>query len=416
MGSTRLMDNVTHTLIGALLGESIARATQPDPRGLPGEVRRNLLVATAAIGSNLPDVDVLYSFIGGKVNYLLQHRGHSHTIIGALLLATVAFVVARWRLARRGQPPSSQDLRWLGGVLGLTALLHIGMDFTNNYGVHPFWPLWNRWFYGDSVFIAEPLLWAACAPLAFTFRTRLARAVVAAVLVIGMGLASFTGLVPLIPTVALIVVTAAMLLFAWRATPRKGLAGGVALWIAVTAMFVAGSRVAARQSDTIAATLFPGERLIDHVLTPMPANPLCWEIMLVQTRDHSVIARRAMLALAPTLIPADGCLSRGLDIPSSAPLERVQAADTVSLHWYGEIGTDLDRLRHQVATDCEAAAAMRFIRVPWLATVGSATVLGDLRYDREKGLGFAEIELPDAPGACPRLVPHWYPPRTDLLR
>ena len=92
------MDNVTHTLIGALLGETVARTTQPDPRGLPGDVRRNLLVATAAIGSNLPDVDVLYSFIGGKINYLLQHRGHSHTIVGALLLAAVAFAIARWQL------------------------------------------------------------------------------------------------------------------------------------------------------------------------------------------------------------------------------------------------------------------------------------------------------------------------------
>ena len=71
------MDNITHTLIGALLGETIARTTQRDPRGLPGEVRRNLLVTTSAIGSNLPDVDVFYSFIGGKINYLLQHRGYS---------------------------------------------------------------------------------------------------------------------------------------------------------------------------------------------------------------------------------------------------------------------------------------------------------------------------------------------------
>jgi hypothetical protein len=147
----------------------------------------------------------------------------------------------------------------------------------------------------------------------------------------------------------------------------------------------------------------------------MPANPLCWEVMLVQTDEQSVIARRTMLALAPSLIPADGCLSRSLNIPSTAPLARVQAVDTASLHWYGEIATDLAQLRSRVATDCEAAAAMRFIRVPWLATVGQATVLGDLRYDREKALGFAELELRDQPAACPRQVPDWRPPRTDLL-
>ena len=409
------MDNITHTLIGALLGETIARTTQRDPRGLPGEVRRNLLVTTSAIGSNLPDVDVFYSFIGGKINYLLQHRGYSHTIIGALLLAVATFAIARWVLARRGHAPSSQDLTWLAGVLAITPLLHIGMDFTNNYGVHPFWPLSNRWFYGDAVFIAEPLLWAACAPLAFTFRSKLARSIVAAVLAIGIGLALFTGLVPRVSAIALIVIIAAMLLLGLRARPQVALIGGIALWLAVTATFAISSQLAARRVQALAATAFPAARSIDHVLTPMPANPLCWEVMLVQTQDAEVVARRTILALAPSLIPADGCLSRSLNIPSSAPLRRVPSPDDAELHWYGEIATQLDRLESRVATDCEAAAAMRFIRVPWLATVGSATVLGDLRYDRERSLGFAEVALHDPPGPCPRLVPDWRPPRADLL-
>lgn len=412
------MDNVTHTLIGALIGETVARTThniEGDSRGLPGEVRRNLLVTTAAIGSNLPDVDVLYSFIGGKINYLLQHRGYSHTIIGALLLGFATFAIARWILGRRGHVPSSKDLTWLASVLTITPLLHIGMDFTNNYGVHPFWPLVDRWFYGDAVFIAEPLLWAACAPLAFTFRSKLARFIVAAVLAIGIGLALFTGLVPLLPAIVLIVLIAAMLLLGWRAKPSVALVAGIALWLGVTAMFAVSSQLAARRVEALAATTFPGARLLDHVLTPMPANPLCWEVMLVQTQDEVVVARRSMLALAPSLIPAEGCLSRSLNLPSSAPLERVQANDTAELHWYGEVGTRLAGLKSRVAMDCEAAAAMRFIRVPWLAAVGADLVLGDLRYDREKGLGFAEVALHDPPGPCPRLVPDWRPPRADLL-
>jgi inner membrane protein len=410
------MDNVTHTLIGALVGETVARTTQSDPGGLPGDVRRNMLVATAAIGSNLPDIDVLYSFIGAKVNYLLHHRGHTHTIVGALVLAATAFVIARWLLTRRGSAPSSRDLTWLAGVFTLTSLLHIGMDFTNNYGVHPFWPLSDRWFYGDTIFIAEPLLWAACAPLALTFRSKLARFTVAAVLAIGIGLASFSGLVPLLPAVTLTTVIAAMLLLGFRAKPQTALAGGIALWFVVTATFAVCSHLAARRVDTFVAELFPDARLVDRVLTPMPANPLCWEVMLVQTQDDFVVARRTMFALAPSLIPADGCLSRSLNIPSSAPLERVKVADSAELRWYGEIATGLDRLRQRVAADCEAAAAMRFIRVPWLAEVGENTVLGDLRYDRERALGFAEVALRDRPGPCPRLVPHWRPPRADLLQ
>jgi len=410
------MDNVTHSLIGALLGETVARTTPSDPRGLPDPVRRNLLVAASAIGSNLPDVDVFYSFIGGKINYLLQHRGHSHTIVGAVLLAVVAFAIARWLLSRRGHAPSRNDLLWLGGVFAITPLLHIGMDFTNNYGVHPFWPLSNRWFYGDAVFIAEPLLWAACAPLALTFRSKLARFIVAAVLAIGIGLASLSGFVPPLPRMVLIVAVGAMLLLGLRATPRVALVGGVALWLAVTATFAVSSQLAARRVEAIAATLFPDAALIDHVLTPMPSNPLCWEVMLVQTQGGSVVARRTMFALAPALIPADGCLSRSLNIPSSAPLQPVEDDDTAELHWYGEIATPLDQLRDRVVNDCESAAAMRFIRVPWIAAIGADTVLGDLRYDREKALGFAELTLHDPPQACPRLVPNWRPPRADLLQ
>lgn len=410
------MDNVTHTLIGALLGETIARTTSSDPQGLPGGVRRNLLVATAALGSNLPDIDVLYSFIGNKVNYLLHHRGHSHTILGALLLGAAAFAIARWLLGRRGPGPSPRDLRWLAGVLTLAPLLHIGMDATNNYGVHPFWPLSNRWFYGDAVFIAEPLLWAACAPLAFTFRTRLARFIVFAVLAIGIALALFSGFVPRLPAVLLILAIAALLLLAVRAEPRVALIGGIALWLAVTVTFVVASQFAARRVDAFANELFPDARLIDRVLTPMPANPLCWEVMLLQTQNEAVVARRTMLALAPSLIPAAGCLSRSLNIPSSAPLEPVHVANTAELHWYGEIATGLESLRGRVASDCEAAAAMRFIRMPWLATIDRALVLGDLRYDREKSLSFAEVALHDPPRGCPRVVPNWLPPRADLLR
>jgi inner membrane protein len=138
--------------------------------------------------------------------------------------------------------------------------------------------------------------------------------------------------------------------------------------------------------------------------------------MLVQTQDGAATLRRTMLALAPSLIRADGCLSRSLNIPSSAPLQPVKVADSAELQWYGEISTALDQLRQRIAMDCEAAAAMRFIRVPWLAEVGEDTVLGDLRYDREKELGFAEVALQEPPRACPRLAPNWRTPRADLLQ
>jgi inner membrane protein len=40
----------------------------------------------------------------------------------------------------------------------LAGLSHLLLDFTNNYGVRPFWPFSERWYSWDIVFIAEPVL------------------------------------------------------------------------------------------------------------------------------------------------------------------------------------------------------------------------------------------------------------------
>lgn len=409
------MDNLTHTLIGVLVGETIARTTAPDDAGLPADTRRNLFVSLAAIGSNLPDADLLYSFLGGKINYLLHHRGHTHTLIGALALAAGVYALTLWWLRRRKLPPSGTDRLWMCAILLIAPVLHIGMDATNNYGVHPFWPLYNGWLYGDSVFIAEPLLWAACAPLAFLLRTLIARVLVLVLLAVGVALAFFSGLVPLPIAIVFTVLTGVMLIVGHQAPPRAALAAGICFWVGATVMFIAAGQTARRQVDEVAASVFPRARLLDRILTPMPANPFCWETLLVQTQDGEIALRRAMLSLAPALISAESCLSRSLDIPTTAHLKAVKATDSRELEWYGEILTSRAQLTSVIAANCVAAAAMRFVRAPWLAQVGGSLVLGDLRYDREKALGFAEMELDDPPGACPSLIPPWLPPRADLL-
>ena len=42
----------------------------------------------------------------------------------------------------------------------IAALSHLLLDWTNNYGVRPFFPFNPRWYAGSIVFIAEPVLWA----------------------------------------------------------------------------------------------------------------------------------------------------------------------------------------------------------------------------------------------------------------
>jgi inner membrane protein len=56
----------------------------------------------------------------------------------------------------------TQQIRW--GWLYLTAILaalsHLMLDWTNNYGLRPFYPFNAHWYSGSIVFIAEPVLWA----------------------------------------------------------------------------------------------------------------------------------------------------------------------------------------------------------------------------------------------------------------
>ncbi|MBM0103882.1 metal-dependent hydrolase [Steroidobacter sp. S1-65] len=413
-GYTARMDNITHTIIGTLVGEVTARVAPSRRSTLPPATRRNLCVTLAAVGSNLPDSDLLYSFFGRDLNYLLHHRGHTHTVVIAVLLGLAVLAITRWWIRRRGLQASPADYGLLAGVLLFTPLLHIAMDFTNNYGVHPFWPVDNRWFYGDSVFIIEPLLWAACAPLAFIFRTHVARFAVLLLMVGAIALCFFSGMVPQLLAAAYALLVAAMLLVGQRAPTKVALAAGVTLWLGVTAMFALSAQTARAHIDAIAARQFPEGTIVDRIVTPMPVNPTCWEVMLLQKEGDNAVLRRAMLALSPAWLTADKCLSRSLDMPITAPLVPVPSDNTEQVKWYGQISTPLARLATLAATNCEAAAALRFIRMPWLANVKDGLVLGDLRYDREEELGFAEIALGEPP-VCPSFVPKWVEPRRDLL-
>lgn len=407
------MDNVTHTIIGTLVGEVAARVAPSQRSTLPENTRRNLCVTLAALGSNLPDADLLYSFFDGKIGYLLHHRGHIHTVLIALLLAAATLAVTRWWLRRRGLQASSQDYALLAAVLSFTPLLHIAMDFTNNYGVHPFWPVDNRWFYGDSVFIIEPLFWAACAPLAFIFKTHIARFAVLLLMVAAIALCFFSGMVPQPLAVAYSLLVAAMLLIGQRTPANVALTASVAVWLGATAMFVITANLARSRVDAIAAQLFPDGTMLDRIVTPMPVNPLCWEVMTLQREADNAVLRRAMLALKPAWLTADQCLSRSLDIEITAPLVPVPKESTEQLKWYGEIGTPIAQLVEIARNNCEAAAAFRFIRMPWVANVKEGLVLGDLRYDREPELGFAEFAITDKPN-CPAFEPKWLEPRRDL--
>jgi inner membrane protein len=160
------MEPLTHFLTGACIGRI----------GFNRKTACATIVATLA--AEAADIDIFWAF-HGPVTELQRHRGFTHTFLGAPLVAAVVVGVVGgihvWRRKRRparaveagvaaagSRAKRLPDLHW--GWLFLTALVaslsHILLDWTNNYGVRPFFPFNPKWYAGDFVFIAEPVWWA----------------------------------------------------------------------------------------------------------------------------------------------------------------------------------------------------------------------------------------------------------------
>jgi inner membrane protein len=410
------LDNITHTLVGILVAETAARTVRHAQGGLQADARRNLFVTVMAIGSNVPDLDFIPSRItASKLDYLLHHRGHTHTILGALLIAALLYVVCELWCRWRRQTVSTHDRMQLMGIACVSTLLHIGLDYTNSYGVHPWWPFDNRWFFGDAVFIVEPLFWAASAPLVFILRSIIAKTLIVLALIAGVALSFATGMVPIVLSFGLLALIITMLAIGKFAPPRIALTTGLIVWAAVNVAFIQTSAHARSHAQSTAAELFPNVQLLDVVLTPMPVNPLCWELILVQADASVLYLRRASLALAPQWLAATQCPPRGEPDQTTAVVTQVEADNTANVAWRGEIRTSRQALAEWVGKDCDAAAFMRFARAPWLVQQESVWILGDARFDRERALSFAEIELSASRASCMMNMPPWIAPRVELL-
>ncbi len=143
------MDNLTHSFIGVALARAGLKRLTPQATGL------------MVLAANLPDLDIV-SLAGGELFYLDVHRGVTHGVAAAPLLALLPVLL--FRLLGKPVP-------WLGGwVASLVGLAsHLGLDFVTSYGTHlaaPFSQSWYQWpvlFIFDSV-LALVLLLALVGP------------------------------------------------------------------------------------------------------------------------------------------------------------------------------------------------------------------------------------------------------------
>jgi inner membrane protein len=142
------VDNLTHTLAGALLGQL----------GLKRQTR--LALPALMIGANIPDVDAATVVLG--VRSLELRRGLTHGPIALallpLLLAAALWLYARWRPQREGVP---LRVGWLVALCFIGTLSHPLLDALNSYGIRFLEPFSSRWYAADTLFIIDVWIWLA---------------------------------------------------------------------------------------------------------------------------------------------------------------------------------------------------------------------------------------------------------------
>ena len=174
------MEPVTHFLTGACLGRA--------------GFNRKAAYATLAmtLAAEMPDLDTLWG-LRGPVAGFEHHRGITHTFLGlpfeGAVVVGAIWLVHRWRLRRAAEKASETDaargavvsqtseatdvhltrpltaapVRWglLYAFVLIALLSHLLLDWTNNYGLRPFFPFDTHWYAGSFVFIFDPVMFAA---------------------------------------------------------------------------------------------------------------------------------------------------------------------------------------------------------------------------------------------------------------
>jgi inner membrane protein len=378
---------------------------------------RAAALTTAVLANNAPDFDFLYVGItGGKLGYLLHHRGHTHTLAAAPLLALlgVALVAFGFRLAQRVL--TRPDLAHLAFCALLGGMLHVFMDFGNNYGVHPFWPIYDGWLYADAIFIIDP--WLILVLVGMGVGVGTSGPLRGALVLSALALLALAWAVQLTSIGLASALTAFALIWIaglWRASFRtRWLAGGAALGALLSTLLVTRHVARANVSEGLAREGTPALALVDVVSTPSPGNPLCWSVLAVQRSASEYVVRQALASGWPALSSARAC--RSMNEGQTAPVvpSSVRNEDGARVVWGPEFRAPLAQLEKLQRESCVARAFSRFLRVPfWVQHGADVKVLGDLRFDRSSAIEFAELLLtPDAP--CPRFEPPWLPPFSGL--
>lgn len=421
------MDPVTHALSGIALAVTLeSRAGK-----LPAHLDRTLIVA--GLAGIAPDIDFLHRPFGAGnegLSYMLCHRGVAHSFVFCLLISALVVGLV-WLFSRKGAGPGRLFL-----IGFLCASLHIVMDGTNDYGVHPFWPIWNGWLYGDFIFLIEPLVLISLFPLALrgimsdrgSRRANLIQLGLVVLAIVGMltllwvrvAQGNYIGWVSTVFASSYLL--GHLILACWRRNYSPIAWGSLLL---VYGVFFAASRQAKAEAAQQVQGAAPQARLVQIDTTPAASNPFCWAVTTAafDASTGRIITRMGTLSLIPSqLSPCDCRTATRQGAPTFNPGEPplCQEEQGVAWHWLAQRETSVEDLRVLAARNCRVAEALHFLRTPALIRQTSCTqaLLGDLRLDYSTDVAeYCKYRFDeDEPQKCEpatRWIPRWIPPFFD---
>lgn len=137
------MDSLTQITLGAAVGEAAL-----------GRQLGNRAILWGAVFGTLPDLDMVVAPFQDSIQFLVHHRGLSHSLL-AVLVASCVFtpVFVNWY---RDVPGAPSGRRWAAFFV-LVFLTHILLDCCTNYGTQIFAPFSDRRVAWNTIFIIDPL-------------------------------------------------------------------------------------------------------------------------------------------------------------------------------------------------------------------------------------------------------------------
>lgn len=420
------MDNLTHSLIGYTVAK-IAKHSKNEKLQNAFKDKKNafFLFFISIFAANFPDLDLLYSlYDSSSLGYLVHHRGHTHTFFFALPQTLFALFATALILKIKDKAVLIAGLV----LVFVNICLHIMFDGLNSYGIHPFYPLDNSWYYGDRIFIIEPLIWFSLLPLALTpFKKLISfKSFFVLFFLVVVALAFKIQMMTLGTSLVAVGYFLAMLYFYNKAASERA---KVFSSVITTLIIILGFMVEGLRTEKFLYETFKEdseyahlteEKLIEYAISPYPGNPFCWDVFVIRSNSND----RYFVGLGKyqsTSVPGFSCPAgmRHKSLSDTSELSETHSALNSNLINITEVMWNKDyqgttSTLFNAKDDCRLKAWFQFVRIPYLTDEGDYL---DLRFSETSDeRNFTKLNLNTYTGSCVKWPAPWISPRHDLLK